>query len=420
MSSPTAASALPLAVLVLAWDETTPAVRALIAATQASAPALASILVMVPKAEPSGTLSAEEYLPLPPATVATAPELPAALPAAAPEPVLVAGAPQMPPVAAGMHLAPPLPPLPAATLSKPWAAVRVLRLSSHPLPELARRAGQLLPAPAWAGPPAAPAAPYQGATPSPTRKAATRLPALGSPLPVPAAPAKGAAKDALLPVYEPTEPLALAPDAEADWPATTVADELRQFELAAASPAQAELPASPEPAGWPEALAALGQPVALSEAGLPTPSPPAGALRAASLYDAPNLNFQVIQYARFAVPVALAEAPYAVIYAPAWPTWLAAQELRQRTGQPLVLHVATLAALTGDSLETATGWEAELQRQALRRADVILTETPALAQRLCHELNLPGTRVHTVPAADTQAIALALQAARPRPVAEPA
>ena len=424
MSSPTAASALPLAVLVLAWDETAPAVRTLIAATQAPAPALASILVMVPKAAPAGTLSAEEYLPLPPATVATAPRLPAAPLAAAPEPMLVAGAPQMrPPVAAGVPLAPSLPPPPTATLPRPWAAVRVLRLSSHPLPELARWAGQPLPAPAWAGPPAAPAAPYQGATPSPTREAATRPPAPGSRPPAPTAPAQSAAAAALLPTYEPAAPLALAPAAEADWPATTVADELRQLELAAASPAQAAPPtppATPEPAGWPEALAALGQPVALPEAGLPTPAPPAGALRAASLYDAPNLNFQIIQYARFAVPVALAEAPYAVLYAPAWPTWLAAQELRQRTGRPLVLHVAALAAPAADSLETATGWEAELQRQALRRADVILTETPALAQRLCHELNLPGTRVHTVPAADAQAIALALQAARPRPVAEPA
>ena len=119
------------------------------------------------------------------------------------------------------------------------------------------------------------------------------------------------------------------------------------------------------------------------------------------------------------MPVALAEAPYAVIYAPAWPTWLAAQELRQRTGRPLVLHVAALAAPADEPLDEAAGWMAELQRQALRRADVVLTETAALAQRLCHELGLPGTCVHTVPAADAAAVAQALHAARPRAAAVP-
>jgi hypothetical protein len=141
-------------------------------------------------------------------------------------------------------------------------------------------------------------------------------------------------------------------------------------------------------------------------------SPSLAALRPAGRsFDAPNLNFQIIQYARQAVPRALAEQPFAVIYAPAWPTWLAAQELRHRSGQPLVLHIAKLAAAEDELIDLAAGWVAELQRQALHRADLILTETAALAQRLRHELALPAHRVRAVPAADAAAVAQALRTA---------
>ena len=409
MLSPAADPAPPLTVLVLAWDETTPAVRALLEATRAPDPALASVLVMVPRAEAPHTLSAEEYLPLPPNLEAPAAPM---LPAAALAPALL---PALAPVTdALLPLSAALPP-PAAPAPAPWAAVRVLRLSGQPLPELARRAGRPLPAPTWTGAATAPAAPYQGST--------FLLTANAAPYPLAAAePAGPAATDDNAPTYKPAEPLALAPDAEADWPATAVAGALRQVEPGAAGPAPAEPPTpspAPEPGSWPEALAALRYPVAPPTPETPAPTPPAGTQPAASLYDTPNLNFQVIQYARFAVPVALAEAPFAAIYAPAWPTWLAAQELRQRTGQPLVLHVAALAASADEPLDEAAGWMAELQRQALRRADVILTETAALAQRLCHELGLPGTCVHTVPAADADAVAQALHAARPRAAAVP-
>lgn len=117
------------------------------------------------------------------------------------------------------------------------------------------------------------------------------------------------------------------------------------------------------------------------------------------------------------MPLALAEPEFAAIYAPAWPTWLAAQELRQRTGQPLVLHVAALAAADTETIDTAAGWVAELQRQALRRADLILAETPALAQRLRRELGLHYGMVLTIPAAEAGAVAQALREARLKPAA---
>lgn len=434
MSLPAADSAPSIAVLVLAWDETTPAVRALVEATQAPIPTVESILVMVPQATNPDVLSAEEYLPLSPAPTPPPPpeEAPPgearALPPAIAAPASTTkdsedSTARAPTSVAGEVLLPRPAPAPLA-----WSAVRVLRLGSLSLAELSQRAGQPLPSPVWLGAASAPAAPYQGTTAEPTRLAA---PAPGLPEVAPglvsgeevagtvhaAAPAP--------PQYEPAEPLSQGADLEADL-LPSEAEELAHFELVTAEVptllASFEGPFSTTQADWAGALAALQQP-ALAAPVAPTPSPAmhaAGrpARPAARRYEVPDLNFRIIQYARFAVPVVLAEAPYAAIYAPAWPTWLAAQELRRRTGWPLVLHVTTLAAGADESLDTATGWMADLQRQALRRADVVLAETPALAQRLRHELDLPAGAVHTVPATDAAAIAQALYAARPRPAAD--
>jgi hypothetical protein len=218
-------------------------------------------------------------------------------------------------------------------------------------------------------------------------------------------------------------------DAEADL--ATLPSDLSSPERL---PAEVPHPIGAAQAGWPEALAALHDPLPIEEpapatdledeatyypatADEPLPAAdtePTELQPSSEPFESPNLNFQVIQYARFAVPVALAQMPFAVIYAPAWPTWLAAQELRYRTRQPLVLHVATLAAEAADSVETATGWQAELQRQALQRADLILAETPELAHRLRHDLGLPPERVRVVPAASADAVAQALRTAQRR------
>ena len=431
-----AAAPAPLAVLVLAWDEATPAVRALVEAAPAPAPAArGSILVLVPQASAPGELSTADSLPPPPAAN------PAPTPPSAALPLAASAAPAAPPaqtpVAATTEpLASSPAKVPPTPLAPAGSAVHVLRLSSLGLAELSQRAGQPLPAPVWLGAARAPAAPYQGATSTAGggAAAASVLPAILTE----AKPLAGAALRRPTPPEAPLPPAAppYVPAGFESQGADLEADllPLDAPELPYAEQARADLPALPTSeaasfsaaqAGWPEALAALRRPVPAPA--LPTP-PPAGHPAAAGLparpanprYEAPNLNYQVIQYARFALPVALAAGPYAVIYAPAWPTWLAAQELRQRTGGPLVLHVTTLAAGPDEPLGTATGWMADLQRQALRRADVILAETPALTQRLRQELNLPAAAVRTVPAADAAAIAQALHAARPRPAAEPA
>jgi hypothetical protein len=475
MSLPAAVSPDPIAVLVLAWDEATPAVRALVEATQASTPALDSLLVLVPRADTPEELSPEEYrpLPTPPPALPAAPlplasEVPPTAPAdaapgqpAASAPADVAPTPSLPGTAAlavSALSAAPTPPAASAAATPPaWSAVRVVRLGSLSLPQLAARAGQPLPAPIWTGTTAAPAAPYLGAiagsepasviaSPVETTRVVssglfnsgttaaplldlpatwghTEQPLASSPShPTPTSPTQVA------PHYDTTASIAQAADLEADL-ALAEAEELISLESAEASTLLlAEVSASTAPAlaDWEAALATLRQPAAQPETAVAVPTEPANevvsaeypALRPASQhYPAPDLNFQIIQYARFAVPVALDEPPFAVLYAPAWPTWLAAQELRQRTGCPLVLHVATLAAADDEPLETATGWMAELQRQALRRADLLIAETPALAQRLRRELELDASHVLAISAADAVAIAQALRGALVRPAA---
>jgi hypothetical protein len=460
------AAAVPVAVLVLAWDETTPAVRALVEATETTDPTLDSVVVLVPAA--AGELTQEEFLPIateptPLETVTIEEDAPEKLAVEEDEAAL------LPPSTALPSLAPATPapvitsaaatlaevPVakPASNMAAPalaWSAVRVLRLSSFSLPELAELSSQALPRPIWQSSVVAPAAPYLGsqievahsqgslvadlATAQPELTAAhPSLTAKPAPSPTQSAPPEQPLP--ALPVsasdYSATELPLPALDAEADL-APIEPDELAA--LAVEALPATEL-AGAARAGWSEALASLRDPLPLEE---PAPATdledeatyyaatvggqatttagdePAGLQPPRQPFEAPNLNFQVIQYARFAVPVALAQLPFAVIYAPAWPTWLAAQELRYRTRQPLVLHVATLAAGEDGSLETAAGWQAELQRQALHRADLILAETPELAHRLRHDLRLPPELVRTVPAADAYAVAQALRTAQLR------
>jgi hypothetical protein len=504
MSSPTLAA--PVTVLVLAWDETTPAVRALVEATEVELPVIDSVVVVVPaEAGAIEELTQEEFLPL-----ASVPTLPSDLPpATASEPTLLAtesepttpteadataevaptpesatedllAAPvtfiSVPLVSADVAVASaastsPTPPdsaeVPSSPASSPfaWTAVRVLGLSSFSLPDLASRAGQQLPIPIWTGTSTQPAAPYIGSSEA-SSTANTQLDdnqqsdnqrpveqSTVSTFPTPIVPLASTSASqavvttdllALPPTYLSSEPIPMGADFEqsemplpvAEESAVELTQELSgEEELATEAENQGqeadEIPTidfAPEQANWHEALASLRQPAAAESAPLALPAEASSSAQAeptahpalrppAGTFEAPNLNFQVIQYARFAVPVVLAESPFEVLYAPAWPTWLAAQELRQRTGKPLVLHVATLAAADDESVDTATGWVAELQRQALRRADLVLTETPALAYRLREELNLAATAVRAVPAADAAAIAHALQTARVRPTA---
>ena len=474
----------PVAVLVLAWDETTPTTRVLVEAKAVLEPALDSVVALVPTGLAADELSQEEFLPLEASITPLEPPAPrAAIPAetvpveATPTPLLpdeASPASSLPePLAApaaeaeassslAVLTARPLPaagPAAAATaaLVGPalvWQEVRVLRFGRYSPPALASLSGQVESAFVWQGASAMPAAPYLGSSApaapggsgadnatansavteallAATNTAASALVALrtlGLPTGGATLPGNKNADLARPAAYLPAEPPA-ALDAESDAAPTPAADEpvataetstTELSEEAAApeepftvdvSPVQAAEPAAIAPPMSAVSAPPVAEPesFALAEA---EASPELAALRPASgPFDAPNLNFQIIQYARLAVPQALNEQPFGVIYAPAWPTWLAAQELRHRSGQPLVLHIAQLAAAADESIDLAAGWVAELQRQGLHRADLILTETQALAQRLRHELGLPASRVRPVPAADAAAVAQALRTA---------
>jgi len=478
----------PVAILILAWDETTPATRVLVEATAVLAPALDSVVALVPTGPAADELSQEEFLPL--EASITLPELPVLLevvptgvPAeaasitvdnaeaadtaakeAASSPLLAFAtgpADSSPKVAPAAEAIAPLLPLATATATAAalvtpalvWQEVRVLRwstnLGSDNAASPSAYLGQGEPTFVWTGDATAPAAPYLGSsestlatqtdlavgTPagnSAVAKAllgvadttATALLALRALGPIgsrataqPTSEAPASAQPPTYPLNELTEAadakLDTTPAPGADEPApTTEASTTELSEEAATAEESFAVDTTLVQAIEPGAQATPRPPVA--EPGFFVPAEPLqlAALRPASQpFDAPDLNFQIIQYARMAVPKALNERPFGVIYAPAWPTWLAAQELRHRSGQPLVLHIAKLAAADDEPIDLATGWIAELQRQGLHRADLILTETQALAQRLRHELALPAHRVRPVPATDAAAVAQALRTA---------
>ena len=141
--------------------------------------------------------------------------------------------------------------------------------------------------------------------------------------------------------------------------------------------------ADPEPElARPAALAALRRPAPMPAEVPVAPSPPKAGVSApaAVLALAASLSFRVIQYARFATQLTAGGTGFSAVLALAWPTWLAAVEIRQRTGRPLVLYVSELPS---EQAPPATrGWLRELERQAFLRADVVLVPTPALAEQL--------------------------------------
>ncbi|QJX45660.1 glycosyltransferase [Hymenobacter taeanensis] len=114
-----------------------------------------------------------------------------------------------------------------------------------------------------------------------------------------------------------------------------------------------------------------------------------------------DLNYQVIQYARLASRQVAAE-DVTVIYASDWPTWLAAMEIRQQTGRPLVLHVHSLAQDRNTPADR--GWILELERIAMRRADVVLAASEAVAERVRAAYPAAAQNLQVVSSDDTAAL----------------
>ena len=132
------------------------------------------------------------------------------------------------------------------------------------------------------------------------------------------------------------------------------------------------LPDEPAPAA-----AAVPAPVPPAPAPAPAPAPTGPPLRIPALN---GLNARMIQYARQAARLVRDHPDFGVIYAPNWPAWLAALEIRNRTGRPLVLYAAGLAA--DFTAPAERGWLLEIERMALRRAHLILVPDADVQRRL--------------------------------------
>ncbi len=116
-----------------------------------------------------------------------------------------------------------------------------------------------------------------------------------------------------------------------------------------------------------------------------------------------GLHYRVIQYARFATYLSDTDAEdFGAIYAPDWPTWLAALEIRYRRRRPLVLHLGLLVAESAAPAER--GWLLELERYALRRAHTVLVVSEDLRAQVLKHYHLDPSRVRVVAADDADRV----------------
>jgi len=167
-------------------------------------------------------------------------------------------------------------------------------------------------------------------------------------------------------------------------------------------PAEAAALSAPEDDLTPEAPAppaAGAGPPTTAQAPKPQEAVPPPAVLVPAL---DGLNFRMIQYARQAAQLVRGRADFRVIYAPSWPAWLAALEIRNSSGRPLVLYTARLAVDFNAAAEC--GWLLEIERMALRRARLILVPTAELRQRLCAQYGATIGEVRVVPAANETAV----------------
>ncbi|WP_460555801.1 glycosyltransferase family 4 protein, partial [Hymenobacter daeguensis] len=119
-----------------------------------------------------------------------------------------------------------------------------------------------------------------------------------------------------------------------------------------------------------------------------------------------GLNFRMIHYARQAAQLVHHHQDFGVIYAPSWPAWLAALEIRNSSRQPLVLYLTSLAADFAGPAER--GWLPELERMTLRRATLVLVPDAAVQRRLRTVYGEATGEIRIVAADDEAAVQRAL------------
>jgi glycogen(starch) synthase len=92
-----------------------------------------------------------------------------------------------------------------------------------------------------------------------------------------------------------------------------------------------------------------------------------------------DLNYKVIQYARYAARLA-ASKDFDVIYAHDWMTFQAGIEIKLVTDKPLVLHVHSLSYDRNGP--DSKGWVFELEKKALGKADFVIAVSQYTARVL--------------------------------------
>ncbi|MDO7854360.1 glycosyltransferase [Hymenobacter convexus] len=115
-----------------------------------------------------------------------------------------------------------------------------------------------------------------------------------------------------------------------------------------------------------------------------------------------GLNSRMIQYARQAAQLVQGRSDFGVIYAPSWPAWLAALEIRNSSRRPLVLYAASLAVDFACPAER--GWLLEVERMTLRRAHLVLVPTEQVRQQLRAAYGADTGEVRVVPADDEEVL----------------
>ena len=138
----------------------------------------------------------------------------------------------------------------------------------------------------------------------------------------------------------------------------------------------------------------------------PTPAPAEPATPTVLAPRLDGLNFRMIQYARQAAQLVRDRSDFGVIYAPNWPAWLAALEIRNSSGRPLVLYLAGLATDLPNPAEH--GYQLEMERMAMRRARLVLVPDEALRRRLLALYEDAADNVRVVAADDETAVRKAL------------
>ncbi|WP_207434360.1 glycosyltransferase family 4 protein [Sabulibacter ruber] len=106
-----------------------------------------------------------------------------------------------------------------------------------------------------------------------------------------------------------------------------------------------------------------------------------------------TLNFEVIQFARYAARLA-SHKELDVVYAHDWMTFLAGMEIKTQRKVPLVIHVHSLSfdRQVGEPL----GWIYELETRAMHEADLILAVSERTARMITKRYGVPAKKVQVV------------------------